>query len=111
MKSLKLLLLLQILESAVSKKFDRHSLTPQQHNDSQILTEPGGNVTLQCVSPRPWFFCVWEGPQGVRTCGLRDKLATEGHQSLCGDDHRLNITGMFYTETMIDPYVSDLYFH
>ena len=93
MKSLKFLLLLQILESAASKKLDRQ--LPQPQNESQILTEPGGNVTLQCVSPRPWFFCVWEGPQGVRTCGLRDKLSTEGHQSLCGDDSRLNITGTF----------------
>ena len=86
---LNFVLFLQLLDVAVCKKFD----STRQQNESKILTEPGGNVTLQCVSPRPWFFCVWEGPQGVRTCGLRDKLSSEGHQALCGDDQRLNITG------------------
>ena len=42
-----------------------------------VLAELDGNVTLRCVSPSPWFFCVWEGPQGGRVCGLRDKLDAE----------------------------------
>ena len=29
-----------------------------------MMVEKGGNVTLRCVSPRPWFFCVWESPGG-----------------------------------------------
>ena len=61
-----------------------------------VLADQGGNVTLRCVSPSPWFFCVWEGPRGGRVCGLRDKLDTEGHQTLCGADQRLNITGEQY---------------
>ena len=29
-----------------------------------MMVENGGNATLRCVSPRPWFFCVWESPGG-----------------------------------------------
>ena len=60
---------------------------------SQVLSDVGDSVTLRCISPTPWFFCVWEGPRGGRVCGLRDKLDSEGHQALCGADQRLNITG------------------
>ena len=59
----------------------------------EVMVEKEGNITLRCISPRPWFFCVWEGPHGGRVCGLRDKLASDGHQALCGADNRLNITG------------------
>ena len=67
--------------------------TKFEGRSQQVLVEKEGNITLRCVSPRPWFFCVWEGPQGGRVCGLRDKLTSDGHQALCGGDDRLNITG------------------
>ena len=50
-------------------------------------------LILPIHSPRPWFFCVWEGPGGGRVCGLREQLQQPGHQPLCGADTRLNITG------------------
>ena len=34
----------------------------QKDIESQVLVENGGNITLRCHSPRPWFFCVWESP-------------------------------------------------
>jgi len=68
----------------------------QKDIESQVLVENGGNITLRCHSPRPWFFCVWESPVGVRVCGLRDRVGADdgaAHQSLCAGDHRLEISG------------------
>ena len=31
------------------------------------------NVTLQCVSESPWFFCVWETPLGQRLCSVQSR--------------------------------------
>merc|ERR1711884_801640 len=42
---------------------------------SLITLEPDvvTNVTLQCVSESPWFFCVWETPQGQRLCSVQSR--------------------------------------
>ena len=63
-----------------------------------ILAEQGTTVSLSCSSPRPWFFCVWEGPRGGRVCGLRtldtnNREEEENTRSLCGESARLRIGG------------------
>ena len=58
---------------------------------SQKTVMPGESLVLSCpVPPGPWFFCVWESPQGGRVCGLRHQLGGPG---LCGGRDRLSITG------------------
>ena len=61
-----------------------------------ILAEQGTTVSLGCYSPRPWFFCVWEGPRGGRVCSRRtlDTNNSGGDtRSLCGEDARLSLGG------------------
>ena len=59
----------------------------------RVLADLGGNISLSCASPRPWFFCVWEGPGGGRVCGLSDRLGSDGHEALCGGETRTRISG------------------
>jgi hypothetical protein len=51
------------------------------------------SVEITCLSPSPWFFCVWEGPRGDRVCSLRSNIG-KGDGSMCGGNDRMKIKGM-----------------
>ena len=51
----------------------------QKDFESQVLVENGGNITLRCHSPRPWFFCVWESP-GWFVVGLLKSFLISHHR-------------------------------
>ena len=65
-------------------------------------------VSLSCTSTSPWFFCVWEGPDGDRACALREKMGEEGN-SLCGEQGRLEVRGNSSICTLVihNPQLSD----
>ena len=65
-------------------------------------------VSLSCTSTSPWFFCVWEGPDGDRACALREKMGEQGN-SLCGEQGRLEVRGNSSMCTLVihNPQLSD----
>ena len=89
------LLIIGLITSTAGKTFyqnNHHHASQNVPEKNKVFSEVGENITLTCSNPNPWFFCVWEGPQGDRVCGLRDKLGS-GQAKLCGEDHRFSISG------------------
>jgi len=61
--------------------------------DLPSMAKLGGPATLVCRSPSPWFFCVWEGPDRSRACGLVGSGGGIEQPHMCGGSQRLKITG------------------
>ena len=61
---------------------------------SLVTLEPGHvtNVTLVCDSESPWFFCVWESPQGGRLCSVQSP-GEQGAVTNSGAGDRLRLGG------------------
>ena len=50
--------------------------------------------SLSCASESPWFFCVWESPQGARLCSVQSRETGAVTSSECGEaEGRLGLAG------------------
>ena len=54
----------------------------------KIIPE-GSNLTISCSSSEPWFFCLFNSPEGDKQCGIQESEVS----SVCSSDTLLSLSG------------------